>query len=163
MTLPNLDGREMARRTRARTAGFITVAVATIYAVMSGSHFRSWAWLLWVVGLTLNLVVAMPAFRARFGGRRGRRGAQARSGASHSRPESASPVTTHRWHALVIASRLMPRSAGDRWLAEAESTLSEITKARRGPALRSYLLSVPRLVPVMWAREITRLSRRRPG
>jgi hypothetical protein len=160
MMLPNLDSREMARRTRARTAGFITVAVATIDAVVYGSHFRSWAWLLWIVGLTLTVTIAMPAFRGRFGGRRG---GQARSGADHSRPEPASPVTTHRWHALVIASRLMPRSAGDRWLAEAESTLSEIAKARRSPALRSYLLSVARLVPEMWVREITRLTRRRPG
>jgi hypothetical protein len=41
----------------------------------------------------------------------------------------------------------MPRSAGRRWLAEAESALAETGAARRGAAIRSYLLSArpPRL------------------
>ena len=46
---------------------------------------------------------------------------------------------------LAMVSRLMPGSAGRRWLAEAESLLSEVTAARRGAAVRSYLLSAPRL------------------
>jgi hypothetical protein len=67
---------------------------------------------------------------------------------------------------LVMASRLMPGSAGRRWLTEAESVLSEIAAARRGAAVRSYLLSAPRLMVMMWAREILRRARlgtRRPG
>jgi hypothetical protein len=67
---------------------------------------------------------------------------------------------------LVMASRLMPRSAGRRWLAEVDSLLSEITPARRAPAVRSYLLSAPRLAVMMWAREALRRPRpgpRRPG
>jgi len=67
---------------------------------------------------------------------------------------------------LVMVSRLMPRPAGCRWLAEAESLLPEIAAARRGAAIRSYLLSAPRLVVMMWAREALRRARlgpRHPG
>lgn len=47
-----------------------------------------------------------------------------------------------RWrHTLAVLSRLMPVSAGRRWLAEAQSVLAEVTAARRGAAVRSYLLS----------------------
>ena len=75
-------------------------------------------------------------------------------------------VVARRWHTLFLVSRLMPRSAGDRWLAEAESLLSETAADRRGAAIRSYLLSAPRLTVIMWAREgirRTRLGPRRPG
>ena len=61
---------------------------------------------------------------------------------------------------------MMPGPAGRRWLAEAESLLSEIAAARRGAAVRSYLRSAPRLTVVMWAHEVLRLARlgpRRPG
>jgi len=60
----------------------------------------------------------------------------------------------------------MPRPAGRRWLAEAESLLSEITPVRRGAAIRSYLLSAPGLVMMTWAHEVLRWARlgpRRPG
>jgi len=63
-------------------------------------------------------------------------------------------------------SRLMLASAGRRWLAEAESLLAEITAARRGAAVRSYLLSAPRLAAMMWARQALRRAQpgpRRPG
>ena len=65
-----------------------------------------------------------------------------------------------------MVSRMMPGSAGRRWLAEAESLLSEIAVARRGAAARSYLRSAPRLTVMMWAREVLRLARlgqKRPG
>ena len=65
-----------------------------------------------------------------------------------------------------MMSRLMPRSAGRRWLAEAESLLAEVTAARRGAVVRSYLLSAPRLAVMMWARQVLRRARpgpRRPG
>ena len=67
---------------------------------------------------------------------------------------------------LSVVSRLMPASAGRRWLAEAESLLAEVTAARRGAAVRSYLLSAPRLAVMMWARRALRRARpgpRRPG
>ena len=72
----------------------------------------------------------------------------------------------HGWRTLAAVSRLMPRSAGRRWLAEAASLLAEIPAARRGEAVRSYLLSAPRLAVMMWAREVLRQprsNRRRPG
>jgi hypothetical protein len=72
----------------------------------------------------------------------------------------------HRWRTLAAVSRLMPASAGRRWLAEAESLLAEAATARRGAAVRSYLLSAPRLAVTMWAREVLRRARlgpRRPG
>ena len=59
-----------------------------------------------------------------------------------------------------------PRSAGRRWLVEAESLLAEVTDARRRAALRSYLLSAPRLAVMMWTRVVLRWARpgpRRPG
>jgi hypothetical protein len=58
------------------------------------------------------------------------------------------------------------KRAGRRWLAEAESLLSEITAAQRGAATRSYLLSAPRLAVMMWAHEVQRRAQpgpRRPG
>jgi hypothetical protein len=72
----------------------------------------------------------------------------------------------HGWRTLAVVSRLMPVSAGRRWLAEAESLLAEVPPARRGAAVRSYLLSAPRLAVMMWAREVLRrawLGPRRPG
>jgi hypothetical protein len=70
------------------------------------------------------------------------------------------------WHTLAVVSRLMPRAAGRRWLAEAQSLLAELTAAQRGAAVRSYLLSAPRLAVMMWARQVLRRARpgpRRPG
>jgi hypothetical protein len=75
-------------------------------------------------------------------------------------------LTARRCATLAVVSRLMPASAGRRWLAEAESLLAEVPAARRGAAVRSYLLSVPRLAVMMWAREVLRPprpGRRRPG
>ena len=72
----------------------------------------------------------------------------------------------HGWRTLTVVSRLMPASAGRRWLAEAQSLLAEVAAVRRGAAVRSYLLSAPRLTVMMWAREVVRRARlgpRRPG
>lgn len=71
-----------------------------------------------------------------------------------------------QWPALSLVARLMPSSAGRRWLAEANSLLSEVAPDRRGDAVRSYLRSAPRLVLTMWARRVSRRARfgpRRPG
>ena len=72
----------------------------------------------------------------------------------------------HGWRTLGVVSRLMPRSAGRRWLAEAASLLAEVPAARRDAAVSSYLRSAPRLAVMMWAREVLRQprpGRRRPG
>jgi hypothetical protein len=69
-------------------------------------------------------------------------------------------VAVDRRRTLAVVSRLMPASAGRRWLAEAESLLAEVPAERRGAAVRSYLLSAPRLAVMMWAREVLRRTRR---
>jgi hypothetical protein len=78
----------------------------------------------------------------------------------------AAAETAYGRRTLAAVSRLMPASAGRRWLAEAESVLAEVGAARRGASVRSYLLSAPRLAVTMWAHEVLRRARlgpRRPG
>lgn len=86
-------------------------------------------------------------------------------GAAYGRGPAAgaggAPVLAGRWPALHAASRLMPGPAGRRWLAEAQSLLSEVDAGRRQAAARSYLRSVPRLVLMMWLAELSRRARRR--
>lgn len=165
--MPGIDPREDARKKRVRTAVIITAIAATASAALSGTRFSAWQWLPWILGLILIIVattIAMAASGYRPGGGRGGRGGSV-SGRGRHDDEPAGPAT-RRWRALVMASRLMPRPAGRRWLTEAESLLSEIDAARRGPAIRSYLLSAPRLALMMWTREIQRRARlgpRRPG
>ena len=62
---------------------------------------------------------------------------------------------------LRAVARLMPPAAGRRWLAEADSLLFEVPAGRRGKVVRSYLLSAPRLVLMMWAAELSRRPRPR--
>ncbi len=86
----------------------------------------------------------------------------------HGRDDDDGPAgpAVHQRHTLRMVSLLMPGPAGRRWLAEAESLLAEVTAARRGAAVRSYLLSAPRLAVMMWTREVLRRARhgpRRPG
>ncbi len=150
------------RKKRARVGGFI--GCGTI--IISGLFQPGWQWVPFAVGLSVAVAVVvsgdLPGGRWRGGHGRG-------SGLSrHGRDDDDGPAgpAAHPWHMLVMVSRLMPRSAGRRWLAEAESLLPEITAARRGAAIRSYLLSAPRLAVMMWAREAQRRARpgpRRPG
>jgi len=63
--------------------------------------------------------------------------------------------------ALRAAAGLMPRAAGRRWLAEAESTLFEMPAGWRGRAVRSYLRSAPRLAVMLWTRRLMRRFGRR--
>jgi len=112
--------------------------------------------------------LAALSFTAVYAVRR-RRGRRTGGGLSvRGRDDDGGPVggAVHRWRTLAVVSRLMPRSAGRRWLAEAESLLAELTAARRGAAVRSYLLSAPRLAVMLWARKVLRRARpgpRRPG
>ena len=48
------------------------------------------------------------------------------------------------WRAMRLAARLMPRAAGRRWLAEAESFLAEAPPVLQRAAIRSYLIGAPR-------------------
>jgi hypothetical protein len=159
--LPGGRGRqgpgEERRKKRARAGGFI--GSGTI--IVSGLFQPGWQWVPFAVGVSAAVAVTasggLPGVRRRGSGLSGR-----------GRDDDDGPVgvAAHRWHMLAVVSRLMPRPAGRRWLAEAESLLSEITAVRRGAAVRSYLLSAPRLAAMMWAREARRRARpgpRRPG
>jgi len=129
-------------------------------------------WVLAGVILALAVVSAaagIPRRRAgrrlvlRTGSGRGRDGGLGGRGRDEDGPAGE---TAHGRRALAVVSRLMPAAAGRRWLAEAESLLAEVAAARRGAAVRSYLLSAPRLAVMMWARQVLRRLRpgpRRPG
>jgi hypothetical protein len=157
--------REARRKQRARVAVFIAACAATASAAISGSHFNAWHWLPWVLGL-LTITVFTGVAMARSGDLhpgRGRGGGLRLRDRAESRPVGA---PSYRWRTLVMVSRLMPGTAGRRWLAEAESLLSEIAAVRRSAAIRSYLLSAPKLLLMMWVQEVLRRTRpgpRRPG
>jgi hypothetical protein len=176
--MPDLDPLTERRKKRGRAAGLISTATI----VISTLFHPGWAWLgtdpenwvLFAVSIVVVVAVALsadlPSGRGRGG--RGRRGPERGGPGSGSvlsgrgRDDRQAGAAVRRWRMLAFVSRLMPRSAGRRWLAEAESLLSEIAPVQRGPALRSYLLSAPRLAVMMWAREAqwrARLGPRRPG
>jgi hypothetical protein len=138
---------------RARVGGFI--GCGTI--IISGLFQPDWQWVPFAVGVPVVAVVISGGLR---GGGRGDHGRG--SGLSRGGRDDDGPVgVAYRWRMLAMVSRLMPGPGGRRWLAEAESVLSEIAPAGRGAAIRSYLLSAPGLVVMMWAREARR--RARPG
>jgi hypothetical protein len=159
--LPGVRGRpgpygEWTKK-RARVGGFI--GCGTI--IISGLFQPDWQWLPFAVGVPAAAVLTSGGLRG------GRRGHGRGSGLSRGgRDDDGPAVAAHRWRMLATVSRLMPGPGGRRWLAEAESLLSEIAPAGRGAAIRSYLLSAPRLVVMMWAREARWRARpgpRRPG
>lgn len=68
------------------------------------------------------------------------------------------------WRAMRLAAWLMPRAAGRRWLAEAESFAAEAPPALRRGAIRSYLTGAPQVIMVTWAGDLARRTRlTRPG
>jgi hypothetical protein len=161
--MPGTGPRHDERKKRALTAAFIGGGATMAYVVLSASRFSAWEWVPLAVGLAVITAIAVAGNAGRPGGRR--RGG---SLGGHGRDDDHGPAgaAAHRWRMLVMVSGMMPRSAGRRWLAEAQSLLSEIAAARRGAAVRSYLLSAPRLAVMMWAREVLRRARlgpRRPG
>jgi hypothetical protein len=161
--MPAIDPRYDARRKRARVAVFITAGAIVASSALGGTRFGGWRWLPWALGITLIIVFCAVSMNSG-GSPRGRRGMSGMSGlggrdlALGSRLDG---LAAHRRHGLVMVSRMMPGPAGRRWLAETESVLWEITAARRGAAVRSYLVSGPRVATVMWAHAC--LRRVRPG
>jgi hypothetical protein len=162
--MPDID-REQRRKKRAPVIGFtlfgMGVATALVQACQPG-----WQWVPLAVGTVavtaVGVTIDPPVGRVRSARGRG----DGLSGLGRDDAAGPAGVVASRRHMLVMASRLTPRSAGRRWLAEVDSLLSEITPARRAPAVRSYLLSAPRLAVMMWAREALRRPRpgpRRPG
>jgi hypothetical protein len=53
---------------------------------------------------------------------------------------------------MRAAARLMPRAAGQEWLAEAHSILFEAAPQSRPAIVRSYLLATPRVFAAAWLR-----------
>ena len=125
-----------------------------------------------VVAVTAHIQRRLAGQRLDLGEGSGRSGHGQDDGGSgvggQGRDDDAGPAAeaVYRRRTLAVVSRLMPGSAGRRWLAEAESLLAEVAATRRGASVRSYLRSAPRLAVTMWAREVVRRARlgpRRPG
>ena len=173
--MPAVDPREDARRRRAGVVAVLASISVVAATIVSGSRYRDWVWAWWLVSFTITIAfttismrqVGPPYRRGRGGdGRRRRRGQDGGLGGQRRADPGPAGPAPYQWRKLLMVSRMMPGSAGRRWLAEAESLLSEIAPARRGAAVRSYLRSAPRLTVLMWAREVLRLARpgpRRPG
>jgi hypothetical protein len=154
--MPDIEPREERVKKRARAGICIAMGAMTVLLLIR----PGWTWVT-PAGVIAFSVISAIARTGELPGGRGRG-----SGVSgHGRDDDGGPAgeAAHRWHMLVMVSRLMPRPAGRRLLAEAESLLSEIAPARRGAAIRSYLLSAPRLVVMMWAREVQRRARLGPN
>jgi hypothetical protein len=66
------------------------------------------------------------------------------------------------WRAMRITARLMPPVAGRRWLAEAESFLTEAPPGIRRRAVRSYLAGAVKVLIMNWAAALARLTGRGP-
>lgn len=175
--MPAIDPREDARKRRGQVIGTVTAVTVVAGAVLSGTRFRDWApWLLASEIIVVTAII-VASDRGRPGSVRARNGRPGDGGknsghsaiSAHDQRETgpAAPASARRQRRLLIAvSRMMPTPSGRRWLAEAESLLSEIAAARRDAAVRSYLRSAPRLTLMMWAHEALRLARlglRRPG
>ena len=162
----------MMPRTGARLGRVKKLARAGSYIAMCATGalvlWPGWMWV--AVGCTVALAVlsSIAAIAELHANGRWRGWRRKGSGLSGRGRDDDGPAgeAVHRWRTRAVASRLMPASAGRRWLAEAESLLAEVTAARRGAAVRSYLLSAPRLAVMMWARQVLRRLRpgpRRPG
>jgi hypothetical protein len=161
--MPGTGPRHDGRKKRALTAAYIGGGATMAYVVLAASRFSAWEWVPLAAGLAAIAAIAAAGIAGRPSGRGRGSGLRGRGRDDDDGPAGAA---AHGWHTLVMVSRLMPRSAGCRWLAEAESLLSEIAAARRGAAIRSYLLSAPRLAVLIWAREVSRRARlgpRHPG
>ena len=168
--MPSTGTRARRVKKLARAGAWVATSAMLVLSVETAQYGWTWTWM-WtalacMVALNaIGVTAAITELRAQ--GRRVRLWRKG-SGLSVRGRDDDGPAgeAVHRWRMLAVVSRLMPRSAGRRWLAEAESLLAEVTAARRGAALRSYLLSAPRLAVMLWAREALRRARpgpRRPG
>jgi len=117
------------------------IALAAVFALLRVS-----TWWLWVadgcaVALAVLSVIADVAERIAAvaelkadGRQRGWREKGSGLGGRGRNDDGPAGEAVHQWRALAVVSRLMPASAGRRWLAEAESLLAEAAaaQARRG-------------------------------
>jgi hypothetical protein len=68
-----------------------------------------------------------------------------RAGAQSARPTAG----------MRAAARLMPRGAGQEWLAEAQSILFDVPPQARRAIIRSYLFAAPRVLATAWGCVLT--------
>jgi hypothetical protein len=122
------------------------LALASIFAANAGIVFYAWP--------TTDGFLVQDR-----GGRKRRNGGPSGLGLDAA-GRTPPPPTLGRHPVLRATARLMPKTAGHRWLAEAESLLFEMPAAQRRKAIRSYLLSAPRLLALLWTRELSRRARR---
>jgi hypothetical protein len=82
-----------------------------------------------------------------------------RAGGHGASPAVSGLMTGAGWRMMRAAAWLMPRAAGRRWLAEAASFLFEASPGQRRRAVRSYLLTAPRVIAKSWAGHLIRRIR----
>ena len=162
-----------ARRVKklARAGAWVATSAMLMLSLETAQYGWTWTWM-WtalacmVVLNAIGVTAAITELRAQGHQVRLRRKGSGVSARGRDDDNGPDGTTAHQWRTLTAVSRLMPGPAGRRWLAEAESLLAELTPARRGAAVRSYLLSAPRLTVMLWAHEALRRTRpgpRRPG
>jgi hypothetical protein len=167
--MPDVE-REARRGKFVPYIGWIMTVALVAEAVCMTLLPKAWQWVPIGVGIVAVTIIGAaidPPGRDELGSRRrrarSRRGLVAADGADgEAAPAEKMPG---RPSLMTLASWLMPRAAGRRWLAEADSLLSEIAPARRARAIRSYLWSAPPLAAMLWVRQAlrrARMDRRRP-
>ncbi len=160
-----------ARRVKklARAGAWVATIAMLMLSLETAQYGWTWMWTALACMVVLNAIgvtAAITELRAQGHQVRLWRTGSGVSARGRDGDDGPDGRAAHQWRTLAVVSRLMPGPAGRRWLAEAESLLAELTPARRGPAVRSYLLSAPRLTVMLWAREALRRARpgpRRPG
>lgn len=88
------------------------------------------------------VAVCVGAFSAGLASSAGIYWAVNRAGAGSAKPTAG----------MRVAARLMPRTAGQEWLAEAHSILFEASAQSRRAIVRSYLFSTPQVFAAAWVR-----------
>ena len=144
--------------------GAVTSCSVAAFALLIGPHSDQTTFIALgctVVGNAVVLVVGWPTTDGFLLPERRRR--HGRSGGPVARvvDHAGGPATAGGRPVLRTLARMMPCAAGRRWLAEADSLLFELSPERRGPALRSYLRSAPRLIVIMWVSQLSRRARPR--
>jgi hypothetical protein len=153
--MPDVDPPKERVRQRVRPGMCAAMVAMTVLVIIR----PGWTW---VPAAFVMTVAALSTIAVRGGLPRVHSSGSGLSGRGRDDHDSPVRAAACPWHMLVAMSRMMPRSAGRRWLAEADSLLAEITATRRGAAIRSYVVSAPRLVVLMWGREVLRRIRLGP-
>lgn len=153
----------MAGSFRNPKAAILSLGVATGAAIVTQLTDRSGTLGLLLIGsfLVVDVTVLAIVLAERRTGGRGQIGGRGLDGDGGLVPEV--PGAVEPWRVLGAVARVMPRTAGRRWLAEAESSLFEMDPGQRAAGVRSYLRSAPRVVAMTWGREVARRTRRRAG